>query len=310
MVSDSAGGVTGYLHPTYADALSEFGQPVLLPTCAGWALQRSISGYTAVDAMGCYPLFACRDWSCLQSDLERMDRGWVGISLVADPFGDHSSKYLKTCFPDVMIPFKEHFVVDLSKPARDFVIDHHVRNARKAAQRVAVELSQDPMGLLDDWTDIYGALIRRHDIRGIAVFSRRSFTRQLQVPGLVVFRAMSEGSTVGMLLWYVMGDVAYYHLGAYSDVGYEFRASFALFSFAIDYFADLRLRWLNLGAGAGTQGTMDDGLSRFKRGWSNSMRTAYFCGRVFDRAKYQEIVSQSVGLPQTGYFPLYRYGEL
>ena len=126
---------------------------------------------------------------------------------------------------------------------------------------------------------------------------------------MVVFRATSQGSSIGMLLWYVMGDIAYYHLGAYSDLGYDLRASFALFSFAIDYFADIGLRWLNLGAGAGTRGAADDGLSRFKKGWSNSERTSYFCGRVFDQAKYREISLRRAGLPEAAYFPLYRYGE-
>ena len=309
MSSDANGEVTGYLHPTYVDALSEFGQPVLLPRCGGWVLQRSINGYAAVDAMGCYPLFACEDWSSLQPDIERLDSEWVSLALVADPFGGYSPDYLKTCFPDVMIPFKQHFAVDLRKPARDFVIDHHARNARKAFQRVDVELCQDPIVLLDDWISLYEVLVQRHQIRGMTAFSRRSFTRQMQVPGLVVFRATSEGATTGMLLWYIMDDIAYYHLGAYSDLGYDLRASFALFSFAIDYFADTGLRWLNLGAGAGTRGATDDGLSRFKKGWSNSVRTAYFCGRVFDQAKYREIVLCKTGLPETGYFPLYRHGE-
>jgi hypothetical protein len=111
-----------------------------------------------------------------------------------------------------------------------------------------------------------------------------------------------------MLLWYIQGNVGYYHLGAYSEFGYELRASFALFSFAIDYFAADRLRWLNLGAGAGVQGDATDGLSRFKRGWSTETRTVYLCGRIFNRSRYQEIVkAKRIGI--TGYFPAYRRGE-
>lgn len=309
LLSDTANALTGYLHPAYADALSEFGQPIFLPQCAGWMLERKIPGYAAVDAMGCYPLFVCQDWSSLHSDLEMIAREWVTLALVADPFGDYSTDYLKACFPDVMIPFKQHYVVNLSRPARDFVIDHHARNARKALQRVTVEACQDPLLLLEEWINLYDMLIRRHQIRGITAFSRRSFTRQMQVPGLVVFLASSEGETVGMLLWYVMGNIAYYHLGASSENGYDLRASFALFSYAIAYFAEIGVAWLDLGAGAGIHGTEDDGLSRFKRGWSNGTRTVYFCGRVFDQARYSEIVSHKTGLPKVDYFPLYRHGE-
>ena len=52
-----------------------------------------------------------------------------------------------------------------------------------------------------------------------------------------------------------------------------------------------------------------DGLSRFKRGWSTGTRTAYFCGRIFDHARYSEIMSVEGG-GTTDYFPAYRKGEL
>jgi hypothetical protein len=49
-------------------------------------------------------------------------------------------------------------------------------------------------------------------------------------------------------------------------------------------------------------------LSRFKRGWATGTRTAYFCGRIFDRANYREITRAS-GCMATDYFPAYRQGE-
>ena len=308
-LSDVATTPSGYSHPLYADALSEYGQPIFLRQCGGWALERAVPGCSAVDAMGCYPLFVCKDWSCLLSELERPDHPWITLALVADPFGSYSPDYLRQCFPDVMIPFKQHYVVDLSKHPRDFVADHHARNARKAMQSVTVEVCQEPTLLLDDWEKLYDVLIQRHQIQGLKAFSRPSFARQLQVPGLIALRARAEGAVVGMLLWYVTGNVAYYHLGAYSEVGYNFRASFALFWFALDYFADMGVRWLDLGAGVGISETGDDGLSRFKKGWSNGTRVAYFCGRVFDQSRYLKIVSQQASLPESCYFPLYRCGE-
>jgi len=110
-----------------------------------------------------------------------------------------------------------------------------------------------------------------------------------------------------MLLWYVQGNRAYYHLGAYSPRGYELGASFALFDSAIRYFAGHELEWLNLGGSAGVTAG-ESGLDRFKRGWSTEVRPAYFCGRVLDRAKYAEILAAR-HLPATAYFPAYRAGE-
>ncbi len=303
--------ISGYLHPSYAGALAEFGSPLKLPSCQGWVLQRRITNSSYADVMGCYPLFSCVDWSQLHADIDDLAdlaESIVSIAVVTDPFGEYDVAYLKQCFGDIVLPFKQHFVVDLSKPVDTFVNAHHRRNARKARQDVQVEECPNPLSLLEEWNGLYKGLVERHAMKGLAVFSRESFAKQLTVPGIVAFRALSHGSNVGMLLWYRQGEIAYYHLGAYSERGYDLRASFALFSHAIEFFAQQGLRWLNLGGAAGAGEGQSAGLSRFKEGWSTGVRTAYFCGRIIDPLKYGELV-RARNLGETEYFPAYRFGE-
>jgi hypothetical protein len=298
---------SGYAHPAYAAALEEFGQPRELIDSGGWILERGIPGASACDAMGCYPLFACRDWFSLQHDLNSIGQDLVSLVIVTDPFGAFSEGLLRDTFRDWVVPFKEHFVVDLSRPLSDFVCSHHRRNAEKALRSVYVEKCKNHMQFVHDWTDLYATLIKRHEIKGIAAFSASSFAKQFSVPGIVAFRAVHNEATVGMALWYVQGEIGYYHLGAYNSVGYQLRTSFALFQSALEYFRD-NLQWLNLGAGAGEKGDSSDGLSRFKRGWSTGSRIAYLCGRIFDPKRYNEIV-QAKGISTHRYFPAYRAGE-
>jgi hypothetical protein len=299
--------VSGYMHHAYAESLAEFGAPHPLPRSGGWVLRRPVPDSDLEDAMGCYPLFCCPDWSRLRQDLDDLHGRVVSLSVVTDPFGDYDEGYLKDCFGDVVLPFKQHFIVDLGRPPETFVHPHHRRNARKALEEVQVEVCADPLALLDEWVALYETLVERHAVQGIAAFSRDSFARQLAVPGVAAFRAVHAGAGVGMLLWYAQGDVAYYHLGAYSPRGYELRASFALFSHAIEHFTRSGLRWLNLGGGAGAGGGQS-GLTRFKLGWSSDTRTAYFCGRVLDRRRYEELAAAK-GASPSGYFPAYRLGE-
>src|SRR5438132_8657446 len=110
----------GYTHAAYAASLSDYGSPRVLPLCNGWILERPIPGTPYRDAMGCYPLFLCEDWSHLNVDLEEIADGMVCLSLVTDPFGEYDFPYLCQCFPDVAIPFKEHFIVELSRPLESF----------------------------------------------------------------------------------------------------------------------------------------------------------------------------------------------
>jgi Acetyltransferase (GNAT) domain len=299
---------TGYRHPAYAESLAEFGTPRQLPESAAWILVRQIPETGYRDAMGCYPLFACPDWTRLHTDLQEIGTELVSLSLVTDPFGDYDAVDLCRCFETVVRPFKRHFVTDLSRPIESLVSKHHRRNARKALQKIRVEICHEPRRFIDDWMDLYTTLIARHKIEGIAAFSKPAFVKQLGIPGLVMMRALRENATVGMVLWYIQGEVGYYHLGAYSPTGYESGAAFAIFRTALEYFADTGLRWLSLGAAPGTERKHEDGLSRFKSGWATGTRLAYLCGRVFDHRKYSELL-KSKDITGSDYFPAYRAGE-
>jgi hypothetical protein len=298
--------MNGYMHPWYAKSLSEFGAPRELPRCRGWILERCIPGAPYKDAMGCYPLFACQDWSKLHLDLDEI-QDLVSLALVADPFGEHDEVSLRTCFQDLVAPFKDHFVVDLCRLRNDCVSQHHHYYARKALNKVLVETCSDPARLLDEWTKLYATLVKKHKLTGIRAFSRTAFAQQLRIPGLVVFQAISDDIPVGMHLWYVQGEVAYSHLAACSPRGYELMVSYAIYWSALEYFAD-KVRWLDLGGGAGVKHSDRDGLSQFKRGWSTGTRVTYFCGRIFNHERYTNVV-EARGISAVDYFPAYRKGE-
>jgi len=299
--------MTGYVHPKYAESLCEFGEPLHLPKSGGWLLMRRLDSNRG-EAMSTYPLFACLDWKSLKSDFDQLGQSLVSVVVVTDPFGEYDEPLLLDSFGDLAMPFKSHYVCDLRRPLDGTISKHHSRNARIGLEQVAVERCEDPVSHLEEWVNVYSLLIQRHQITGIRAFSRNSFAKQLKTPGIVCFRAIRHGQTVGMILWYVQNEVAYYHLGAYTDEGYELRASFALFRKALDYFAESGLNYANLGAGAGLGSGADDGLTRFKRGWSTCVRTAYICGRIFDRQEYDRLVCAR-GVEDTDYFPAYRKGE-
>ena len=160
---------------------------------------------------------------------------------------------------------------------------------------------------LEEWVALYDNLIQRHGLKGIHAFSRSVFEAQLSLPGMTVLRALHQGSTVGALLVFEQGDVAYAHLIASSEAGYQLGAAYALFWCAIERFIG-KVRWFSLGARAGVSDEAAAGLDFFKKGWATDTRTAFLCGRILDRQKYAEIV-KAKRISRTGYFPAYRHGE-
>ena len=298
---------TGYRHAAYANSLVEFGNPRSLPRSGGWMLEREIPNAGARDGMGCYPLFACRDWAELQPDLDDLASSLVSISMVTDPFGIEDPSRLRDCFPDLVVPFKQHFIVDLTRVLGAAVSPHHRYYAARALREVTVHVCEEPPAWGAIWNDLYRTVVQRHDIRGLPRFSHSAFARQLEVPGLVMFRAVYRHEVVGMALWYAQGEVAYYHLAASSDLGYSLGASYGLLWRSLEFFQASALSAIDLGAVAGRRDA-GNGLSRFKRGWATGQRTAYLCGRIFDRTRY-EAITAAAGKTGSGYFPAYREGE-
>ena len=297
-------GLAGYQHAAYAKSLAEFGEPRELLCAGGWLLERGVPGRAERDAMGCYPLFCVRNWSGLSKDFTEIGPGLVSVALVTDPFGEYLPDDLRMCF-DKVVDFKKHHVVDFSKPL--VISKHHKYYSRRAAVEVKVEAGPPPHGFAEEWSELYASLVRRHGLKGIKAFSRTSFEQQMKVPGMVVFRGTEHGALVGAHLWYVQQDVAYSHLAASTERGYELNCSYAIHSAVVEYFRS-QVRCVNLGAGAGTSENQD-GLTRFKAGWANCARTAYFCGRVLNPERYAEL-NRGMHLKETNYFPAYRGGEL
>jgi hypothetical protein len=295
---------TGYAHPDYAASLAAFGEPLNLPRSGGSLLVREIPGTPHRDAMGPYPLLCCRNWSGLADDLDELRNELVSVTAVLDPFGDFSPQLLERAF-DSADPFKLHYVADLSLPRAELVKKSHRAAVRRAERSVEVEVVARPEERLEEWVTLFGVLEARHSIEGVRAFTPEAFNLQLRVPGTVLFEARVEGEIVGLDWWYVQDDVAQGHLVAMSETGYRHRASYATKWFLLDWFRN-RVRWVNFGGGAGLSAP-DDGLTRFKAGWSSGTRSSRLGKRILQPEIYERLTAET-GSPGSPWFPAYRSG--
>lgn len=295
----------GYGDPRYLESLREFGRPVRLAgSISGW-LEREIPGSDLRDLRAPYPLLQCGDWDALALDFERSDGAWVSATAVPDPLTAPDSVTLKKLFPDLCRPYKEHFIVGLDGGYEGPYASGHRRNVARARRECMVESVPASATVLETWVGLYGELVHRHGILGIAGFSALAFTEQFALSGLRIYQTRADRDIVAMTLWLVDGERAYYHLGASSEEGYRRSANFGMFDLALKDFAQEGIRCVLLGAGAGTYSAGDDGLTRFKSGWANETRTAYLCGRILDRRRYESLT----GPQNNEFFPAYRAGD-
>ncbi len=301
-------GRAGYGSAEYAHALPHLGRPRELRHAGGWILERSIPGTPHQDAMGPYPRFCCQDWEGLSRDLRDLQGHLVSLVLVTDPFASLDEQALRDLFPDHVLRYKAHYVVELARFGEDSLCANHRRNVRRAGRKVEVEIEPAGPERLRDWVRLYEGLIVHRGIRGPARFSRQALARQLQVPGMYMVHARAEGRVVGMQLWLRDGPRAYYHLSASDAEGYRRLAAYAMTWEALRFLGSLGVRWADLGAGAGIHPRPDDGLAYFKQGWATQTRPVFLCGRILDRRRYRMLCGRAPA-GETPFFPAYRRGE-
>ncbi len=288
----------------YAHSLAEFGSPLRLPYSQAHVLLRPIPGTEWVDAVGCYPLFACRDAAGLARDLPVLrEAGAVSLTLVTDPLGPFEPLILESTFETVARPFKVHYLVDLTGDPERLGSAHHQRDARRSARFAVCEVCENPADHHEQWSRLYDNLIARHGIIGEAKFSPAAFRQQLRLPGVLLVRAVDvERQVLGMQIWFAEGNRGWHHLGAYSDRGYRAGVSYGLTACALKELAADGVQVANLGGGTGLNTDTQDGLSRFKQGWSTHTAESWLCGAILNPSAY----AQLAGSRRTDYFPAYR----
>jgi Acetyltransferase (GNAT) domain len=296
---------TGYMHPGYAQSLSEFGTPTELKQSRAWFLRRGIPSSAYFDGMSCYPYLACQDWSMLASDLEAQRQDLVSFVATPDPFGSYTLADLERAFPKGVFPFKEHHVADLGRRRDEIVSRRDRKHAEKALRQLDIEFEPHPLRLLDVWTSLFELTVKKFGINGIRAYSRAAFAQQLALPGALMSLACLQGEAVAAHIWMVHGDAAYAHLAAATDIARKIGASYALYYAELGYFGD-KVRWIDWGGESGL--AKDGSLSSFKRGWSTHRRPVYFCSRIFNCELYDQIV-HAKGVRSTSYVPAYRVGE-
>ena len=290
-----------YASVAYARVFEQMAEPLWVPAWGAYVLVRDIPDGGGRDALGMYPLAPFAAGADLEAGLRWLQaQGLVAIGLVPDPAASPPLAELQKAF-GLCIPFKTHYLIDFSRPVE--FTRHHQGKVRRALKDVAVEtvaLSQH----IEAWCGLYDNLIDRHEIGGLSAFSPEAFRRLAEIDGLTTVAARADGEIVSMHLWVTDPDgrTAYSLLADTSLAGYRRSAAYVVNDASIRLLSGLAC--INLGGGAGLQGG-EDGLTYFKRGFSNAEVQAYFCGAILDPARYAAL---SGGATQpTIPFPAYRF---
>ena len=285
-----------YAAEDYLASLAPDQPPARVEGWGTWVLTRPIAG-GGRDAAGAYPRAAIAPDADLAAGLDDLRAaGLVSVVAVPDPLFAPGPEALGKAF-SLCRPFKTHLIIERAKTYSPN--KHHRYEIKRAQVRCRVEIVR-LADHLAGWTALYGGLIERHDITGLAAFGQAYFEYLARHPDFVTFAAYVGDDIAAMAIWVEHAGVAYNHLGASAALGYANGASYAIYDAAIGHFGGAEV--FDLGGAAGSSDDPNDGLARFKRGFANAETTAYLCGAVLDEVRYAEL---SAGKPG-GFFPAYR----
>ncbi len=289
-----------YATESYANIFSNMvGTPIAVPEWRSWVLRRPIGDGAVYDATGGYPVAAIDRAADIAGGIARLRRlDLVSVVFVADPFLRPPLEALENGL-DVVRPFKAHYLHDnsLGPPRYSKHHRHALRQAGATVRRI------DLAANLSAWIALYRDLVARRRITGPAAFSDTAFRRLAALPGLTCFGAYAGDRLVACHLWLDDGRRAHSHLAASNSQGYANGAAYLLYDAAIRHFTHVET--IDFGGAAGFRDDRDNGLARFKRGFSNRVETAYLCGAVLDVDRYAELCATK-DMPKSGYFPAYR----
>ena len=292
------------VHPyatlTYANTLAHVGRPIFVPAWQTYVIERDWKGH-ATDAIGPYPITCMAIESDVDLGLESLRKaGLVSVTLVVDGLLGPPINELQRTFTFAR-PFKTHYLVD--EAAGTYQPSKHHRYEIRRAARLGVEVRVVPMlDILDAWTALYDELISHHRIASVQRFPRESFEALANCDGLTTVAAFVGEELVSCHLWIQYKRFVWSHLAASSALGYASSAAYAVYDQSIRNFSG---RVIDLGGTAGVTETDDDGLARFKAGFSNRRHHAYLCGAVLDSKTYQALCLNGE-VPRSNYFPAYR----
>lgn len=290
----------GYLSTQYTNIYSHLGEIVPLEHSEGSLLLRKINDQDC-DLSNIYP-FLTYNKGIPAYDLQNAIHEYnpVTVTIVTDPL-----KPLVSSLPAE--DYKEHAVVELDKYNFNNLSDNVKRNIKTAKSDLEINMRiLDP--LHHPLHKMYQNLVKRHNITSeLTNYTLEQMEGILDVPGAVSFTAKEDPKgdrnwipkIVNRSVFYIQGDDAYYVLGCQSDEGYSLKSNFLLMHEAIETFKKLGLNRLLLGSAP--EG--NEGLKRFKKGFSTQMVTNQIIKLVCNEEKYASMVDGR----NNDNFPAYRF---
>jgi hypothetical protein len=297
----------GYGHPGFAASFPNTVGTVHLKNSDGWLLRRYIDNSDLTDLVSPDPVFVCSDFSAIASDLQALNpEATASLIIRTDAFCESHIVADIGGFDEIS-HFKTHYIAQLDQPWRSFTRRSCRRYADRAKSLFAIRLVEAPVTLASKLFTLNQTMVERHMLLPQLGYSNHMLATQLALPGARVFEVRDQAATIAIACFMEVGEYAYaYLLGCSNEARSRF-AIYGLYGCALDYYQN-RVRAIDFGGNSGLVDNGQDGLSLFKKGWSNTTKTSYLCKKILNHDLYKNLCRDHCA-SDPSFFPAYRAPE-
>jgi hypothetical protein len=297
-----------YTNQEYINTLKNIGDAFVIPNLNLTCVTRPIPNDKDVyDIIGPYPFIIFDDVENelpqIRSVMEKFDNNFVTLSLVL-LFMDVKKiqKAIKMEF-DYFSFFKTYYSVkhSLLLPTLN---SNNRRNIIKARQHFVFEFNNRKDNV-EEIFEIYRNNVQVKSLDRTHAFSLEHFKFIMQFDDNIVSVVKNKNVIESFYIWVKVSDKLYnHHLSGSTYVGKTNGASHLCLWESIKHFHKNE-KDLLLGSNSGSTNEPNDGLSRFKKSYSNFEASTYVCGIILNKGIYDHL---NMGIDKSlNYFPLYRF---
>jgi len=203
--------------------------------------------------------------------------------------------------------------VDLRKSPEQWQAETRLDHRRNIARliRLGYTVEMDNWAAYPEFREVYRATMERHSASDFYFFSDPYFLELRDIVGdhvhLCTVRA-PEGDVASSGLFFLVDEIAEYHLGGTAEAHFPKAPSKLMFDFVRRWAKERGATILNLGGGVGGAA---GSLHRFKSGFSPLAADFHTVRIIFDDDRYRQLTEAAGDLPRTaealpGFFPAYR----
>lgn len=297
-----------YVNYEYINTLNNIGEPYKLPNLDLTCVKRLIPNEEDVyDIIGPYPFIIFEDieneLSQINSTVKKFKDNAITLSLILLFMDAEKIQKVIKMNLDYFSFFKTYYAVRHSLPL-PILNTNNRRNIMKARKNLMFEFINKKDDI-EEIFEIYRNNVQTKSLDATHTFSLEHFKFIIQFNDTLVSVVKHNNVIVSFYIWVKVGEKLYnHHLSGSTNIGKKNGSSHLCLWESIQYFHKNKTDLL-LGSNSGSTNDPDNGLSRFKKSYSNFEASTYICGIIFNERMYDQL---NMGIDKSlNYFPLHRF---